>query len=91
MTGPSVTEARCQLCDPSPLESEVAFFATAEAEAREKVRQAIDDFWTWNVPDPDRRVGLCEQARQASLQRRLTHGTESLAACEIGRLRTNPL
>ena len=39
-------EARRQLRDPSLLESEVAFFATAEAEAREKVRQAIDDFWT---------------------------------------------
>jgi hypothetical protein len=48
------------------------------------VREAIDDFWIWNVPDPERRVGLREQALQASLQRRLTHGTESSAACEIG-------
>ena len=77
-------EARRQLRDPNLPASEVDFFATAEAEAREKVREAIDDFWVWNVPDPERRVGLREQARQASLQRRLTHGTESSAACEIG-------
>ncbi len=36
------------------------------------------------MPDPERRVGLREQARQASLQRRLTHGIESSASCEIG-------
>ena len=69
---------------PSLLEHEVTFFTTAEAVAKEKVQQAVNDFWIWNVPDPERRVGLREQALQASLQRRLTHGTDSSAACEIG-------
>ncbi len=77
-------EARPQLHDPSLLEHEITFFATAKAEAKEKVQEAVDDFWIWNVPDPKRRVGLREQVLQANLQRSLTHGAEGSAACEIG-------
>ena len=62
----SLQEARRRLKDPDLLTSEVDFFATAEAEAREKVRVALEEFWALNVPDPARRVALREQARQAN-------------------------
>ena len=62
----SLQEARRRLKDPDLLNSEVDFFATAEAEAREKVRVALEEFWALNVPDPARRVALREQARQTN-------------------------
>ncbi len=54
----SLQEARQRLRDPYLLSHEVDFFATAEAEAREKVCLALDEFWALNVPDPARRVEL---------------------------------
>ena len=62
----SLQEARRRLKDPDLLSHEVDFFATAEAEAREKVRCALEEFWALNVPDPARRVALREQARQTN-------------------------
>jgi hypothetical protein len=62
----SLAEARRRLNDPDLLSHELAFFSTAEAEAREKVRAALEEFWALNVPDPARRVALREQARQAN-------------------------
>ena len=45
----SLQEARRRLRDPYLLSHEVDFFATAEAEAKEKVRLALDEFWALNV------------------------------------------
>ncbi len=59
------------LCNLSLLQHKTDFFATAEAEAREnlKLLLALDDFWLWNVPGPERRAVLCELAWQENLQR----------------------
>ena len=67
--------------DPYLLSHEVDFFATAEAEAKEKVRLALDEFWALNVPDPARRVALREQARQANQRNAQTLGS-ALGPCK---------
>ena len=76
----SLQEARRRLRDPYLLSHEVDFFATAEAEAKEKVRLALDEFWALNVPDPARRVALREQAQQANQQNEQTLGS-ALGPC----------
>ena len=60
----SLQEARRRLRDPYLLSHEVDFFATAEAEAKEKVRLALDEFWALNVPD--RPTGRVARASSAS-------------------------
>ena len=77
----SLQEARRRLKDPDLLSHEVDFFATAEAEAREKVRCALEEFWALNVPDPARRVALREQARQTNQKRAQTLGA-ALGPCK---------
>ena len=76
----SLQEARQRLRDPYLLSHEVDLFATAEAEAREKLHLALDEFWALNVPDPARRVALREQARQANQLRAQTLGA-ALGPC----------
>jgi hypothetical protein len=69
--------------DQSLLHHETDFFPTAEAESREKLRLALDNFWLWNIPDPEHRAIACELALQENLQRqRLTHKTKSQAVCK---------
>ena len=78
----SLQEARRRLKDPDLQSHELDFFATAEAEAREKVRGALEDFWALNVPDPARRVALREQARQTNHLRAQALGS-ALGPCEV--------
>ncbi len=56
------------------------FFTTSEAEAREKVRVALEEFWALNVPDPVKQVAFRKQALQANQQRAQALGS-ALCPC----------